>query len=303
MSKKIIFFGNEKLATGISTKAEIFSGLIEANYQIQSLIISQKNSKAIEELEIVKLARKHHIDVRSYNSLKEATDELSKFKIDTAILVAYGKIIPKETLDIFKNGIINIHPSLLPKHRGPTPIESTILNGDKKTGISIIKLDQDMDSGPIYIQQELTLQGHETKQQLADQLDLLAKQLLIANLDGIISGNIQPHDQIGEPSYDKLLSKNDGRINWQDNWITIERKLRAFSNWPRLRFNLSGLDIVILNAHFIQKIGPPGKHVIHEGDLGIFCNDGLVIVDSLLPVGRGTMSGKDFLIGYKNKIF
>src|SRR5690606_11212699 len=106
------------------------------------------------------------------------------------VLVSYGKIIPQDILELFKPGIINVHPSLLPKYRGPSPIESAILHGDTKTGVSIIKLSEEMDAGPIYCQQEMSLTGVETKPQLYKDLSLVGAELLINNLTAILEGKI-----------------------------------------------------------------------------------------------------------------
>ncbi len=304
MSRKILFFGNEKLATGVATKAQIFTGLIEAGYDIPALIISQKLDKHAEQLEIVNIAKKHAIEVKSYPSLKQSIDELKSYGVQAAVLAAYGKIVPRDVLDVFTTGIINVHPSLLPKHRGPTPLESTILDGDSKTGVSIMRLASEMDSGPIYVQQAIELTGTETKQQLADRLDELGKELVLANIEAILSGSLTPTDQNPDSAtYDKLITKEDGLINWQDNWPKIERMIRAYSIWPRARANISGIDVAILNAHFIDQDGVSGTYLNLNGELSVYSADGLVVIDRLIPAGSKEMTGRDFILGYSKQIF
>lgn len=303
MSKPILFFGNEKLATGIKTEALIFKGLIDSGYEIKALIISQPIDDKVKELEVVKTAIKHNIPIKSYQNLKQSVDELRSFNVDIAILAAFGKIIPQEILDIFSIGIINIHPSLLPKHRGPTPIEGVILNGDSQTGVSIIRLTASMDEGPIYKQASIKLNGIETKQQLSSMLDNLGKDLLLNSIEDIISGKITAIDQPHEgASYDKLIRKTDGIINWHTQWLNIDRQIRAYSGWPKTRFKLKDIDITLLKAHFYQKLGQPGKVISFNQSLAIYCQDGLVVIDSLIPAGAKIMSGQDFLLGYGNKI-
>ncbi|MHB1865142.1 MAG: methionyl-tRNA formyltransferase [Candidatus Saccharimonadales bacterium] len=300
MSKQIIFFGNEKLATGINTKARVFSSLINNDFDIKALVISQRTEASVD-LEIVKIAKLHHIDVLSLPNLKQAANKLASYKVDVAVLAAFGKIVPKDILNIFNIGIINIHPSLLPKHRGPTPIESTILNGDKQTGVSIMRLSEEMDTGPIYKQRSIDLSGKETKQQLADSLDEVGQELLLESLEDILSGKLTPTNQpIHGATYDKIITKNDGVINWQESWQTIERKIRAYAGWPKSRCTLGSKEATILEIHRENGAGKPGSIVSNEGNLGIYCQDGLVIIDKLVPSGSKPMSGKDFLLGYKN---
>lgn len=299
MSNKILFFGNEKLATGVNTNAQVFNGLIEAGYQIEALIISQKLDKHADQLEVVRSAKDKAITVKSYTSLKQSIDEIKSYGVKAAVLAAYGKIVPKEVLDLFEIGIINIHPSLLPKHRGSTPIESAILNGDLETGVSIMRLAPEMDAGAIYGQQSIKLSGHESKQELVDRLDSLGQELILNNLEAILEGRLKPLDQPSEgATYDSLITKEDGLINWQEPWTIIDRKIRAYAIWPKARTTIGTLDVAILKAHFENHEGEPGKYTNRDGSLGVYCQDGLVLIDQLLPAGSRTMSGRDFVLGY-----
>ncbi|MGC1176964.1 MAG: methionyl-tRNA formyltransferase, partial [Candidatus Saccharimonadales bacterium] len=149
-SKKIVFFGNERLATGVTTEVWTLRQLLEEGYVIAAVVVAQKNtgpSRSARPLEIVALAEKHHIPVLSPEKPADIAEKLQAFGADIGVLVAYGKIVPQSVIDIFPAGIVNIHPSLLPKHRGPTPIESAILNGDEETGVSLMKLTAQMDTG------------------------------------------------------------------------------------------------------------------------------------------------------------
>jgi methionyl-tRNA formyltransferase len=304
MSKKIIFFGNEKLATGVSTEALAFKSLINSGYNIAALIISQKSSKDTDKLEVVQLAKGAGIEVRTFSRLKDSLEEIKSYGAEAAILAAYGKIVPKDLINVFPKGIINIHPSLLPKHRGPTPIESVILNGETETGVSIMKLSADMDAGPIYAQKSLKITGKENKQELADMLDALGSELLMDNLEDILSGKLISSEQHTDGvTYDNLIIKEDGLLDFKENWQSIERKIRAFNNWPKVRFLLPNIQISIEAAHFVDKQNSAGKYIDFEGNLAIYCQDGLVVIDSLIPSGSNLMTGKAFLLGYSAKIF
>jgi methionyl-tRNA formyltransferase len=303
-SRKILFFGNEKLATGIQTKASAFKGLIDSGYQIGALIISQKLDKNSYELEVVKLARANNIPVKSYGDLRQSAQEIRSFGVSTAILAAYGKIVPQEILDIFEVGIINIHPSLLPKHRGPTPIESAILAGDSITGVSIMRLAAQMDAGPIFVQESIEIESTESKQQLADRLDLLGRDMLLKNLENIMDGILKPAEQPEDlATYDKLINKEDGYLSWQEPWEQIQRKLRAYSGWPGVRFNIGKSSATLLEADFEASSGQPGKYIEHAGCLACYCQNGLVVINRLIPAGSKAMTGKEYVMGYGRTIF
>src|SRR5690606_15931966 len=129
---------------------------------------------------------------------------------NVGVLSSYGKIIPQAIIDLFKPGIINIHPSLLPKYRGPSPIESAIANGDTETGVSIMLLTAEMDAGPIYVQQSYPLDGTETQPELYERLAVFGSQLLVETLPRILDGSLVAEPQTGTASYSKLLTKADG---------------------------------------------------------------------------------------------
>lgn len=303
MSKRILFFGNEKLATGVNTTAPIFRSLIKAGYQIEALIISQPPTSDIYSEPIALLAKQNGIKVLNFTRLKDAIDQISRFNVETAVLAAYGKIVPQRILDLFKTGIINIHPSLLPKHRGPTPIESVILDGEKETGISIMRLVKAMDAGPIYAQGKINLTGTESKQELADKLGVLGSQLLIENLDSIINHQLIPEDQDDKnASYDKLISKDDGIINWGQTAESIVNQIRAYAFWPKSYANISNIEATIIDAHKVNSVGKPGQIYVSGKEFGIYAADGLVVIDSLIPQGKKEMSAESFLAGYKSKL-
>jgi methionyl-tRNA formyltransferase len=151
-SKTILFFGNERLVSGLSsTDAPILSGLIEQGYNVAAVIShhSESRSRKNRPLEVAAIAEAHGIPVLTPDRPADIYDELAFFHADAAVLSAYGRIVPQKIIDLFPLGIINIHPSLLPKYRGPTPIESAVVNGDKETGVSIMSLSAEMDAGPV----------------------------------------------------------------------------------------------------------------------------------------------------------
>ncbi|TSC78341.1 MAG: methionyl-tRNA formyltransferase [Parcubacteria group bacterium Gr01-1014_33] len=160
--------------------------------------------------------------------------QISHFKPDLFIVAAYGKIIPKEILDIPRLGVLNIHPSLLPRWRGPSPIQCAILNGDTETGVTIMQMDEEMDHGPIITNNKLPITNNKIiYTELHDSLAQLGAELLVETLPQWIEEKIQPIPQDNtKATYSKILKKDDGRINWSRPAEEIERMVRAFTPWP-----------------------------------------------------------------------
>lgn len=303
-SKTIIFFGNERLATGVSTNTPTLIKLINSGYKILKIVVNNEPSKSrrTRDLEILEVAKKYNIPVLSPRRLIDIKDDLVKSKADVGVLVAYGKMVPNSVINLFPKGIINIHPSLLPKHRGPTPIESVILNGESKTGVSLMKLEKAMDAGPIYAQETIKLNGNESKQELADLLLDTGSNMLINNLDNILNGSIEAFKQIGDATYDNLILKSDGKINWHDNASTITRKIRAYQSWPNSYTSINGLDLIINSATIVNTSLKPGEIQFVKDGMIIGCNDKGISIDNLKPAGKKDMDIRQFIAGYKNTL-
>jgi methionyl-tRNA formyltransferase len=305
-SKTILFFGNERLATGVTSSLPIFKSLLLTGYNIPAVIVSQANLTSAnknEVAEIVEEAKLNNITLLNPSRLKDIKNQLQEYGADAAVLVAYGKIIPQSIIDIFPQGIINIHPSRLPKHRGPTPIESVILAGESDTAVSIMQLSAAMDSGPIYAQQTVKLNGKETKQELADRLAIVGKELLGTYLNEILTDKLKPVEQSGDGiTFDQLITKQDGNIDWSKDAEYITRQIRAYAGWPRSKTTLKDIDIIITDAHPIDIKGPIGEVFMLEGQLGVFADSGAVIIDKLVPAGKKEMDSASFLSGYRSKL-
>src|SRR5437868_14986711 len=162
---KLVFFGNERLATGVSTDVPTLRALVGAGYQVMAVISSHSQgvSRKKRVLEIVDVAHAYHIPVHLPKKVADIKTDIAKLGAEAGILVAFGQLLPPEVIDIFPKGIINIHPSMLPKLRGTTPVETAILNGFTQTGVSLMKLSAEMDAGPVYVQSAVKLTGTETK--------------------------------------------------------------------------------------------------------------------------------------------
>lgn len=295
---RLVFFGNERLVSGLPhTDAPILSGLIEHGYNIAAVIASHTEglSRSSRQLEVAQIAQEHSIPLYLPRRPIEIIDELIDLKADAAVLSAYGRIIPQRVIDVFSPvGIINIHPSLLPRHRGPTPIETTILTGDETAGVSIMQLTAGMDEGPVYGSVTITLHGNETKFQLYERLASAGAQLLLDLLPDIIEGAILPKPQsdIGV-SYTSLISKQDGFIDAPSETATqIERKIRGYLGYPKTRIRYKDTDVIITSAKVIDSIV--------SGELIVKCKDNsLLLIESLVAPNGKQMSGSAYLRGLR----
>jgi methionyl-tRNA formyltransferase len=293
-SKKLVFFGNERLATGVSTDAPTLRALVKAGYEVKAVVSSHTEgvSRNKRGLEIVEIAHAYHIPVALPEKLADIKDRLEKIGAEAGILVAFGQIIPQDIIDVFPKGIINIHPSMLPKYRGSTPVETAILDGASETGVSLMSLSAKMDAGPVYLQERVPLSGKETKPELAKKLLIEGKILLLDNLDAILDGTLEPIPQAeSEASYTKMLSKPDGYISFKEPADVIERKIRAFLDYPKTRAKLHDQEIIITKARVAKS--PSDGHLIAKAKPGF-----VEIQELIAPSGR-TMSGADFIRGYK----
>ncbi len=305
---RLVFFGNERLATGLSTTAPTLQALIKAGHEVMAVVSHDSDSKSRKKrsLEIAEVADAHNIPVLLPNKPAEIIEQLAAYKADAAVLVAYGRIIPQSVIDIFPQGIINIHPSLLPLHRGPTPIESVILEGASETGVSIMKLVREMDAGPVYGQSPLELTGQETKQQLADSLAEMGWQQVVELLPAIVAGTLPavPQDD-ALATYDQLITKTDGTMDFNKPAVRLEREIRAYAGWPGSRTQIGDIDVTITQAHAAPgSNGTSGKiHITDESkELTISCKDGCLYIDKLKPAGKKEMTTREFLSGYGSLI-
>jgi methionyl-tRNA formyltransferase len=223
------------------------------------------------------------------------------------VVAAYAQIIPQWILDLPKYGCINIHGSLLPKYRGASCIQAAILNGDKKTGLTIMKMDAGLDTGDILSQAEIEIEKADTADSIYEKLSRLGGEILIPTLSKYINSEITPILQNNEQSsYAKMLKKEDGRIDWTKNALFLKRFIRAMYSWPGAFCNtpdnqlLKILDAEIYNSHLNQlKIG---EIYTTDNKLIIKCNEGALIINRLQLEGKKETTGVEFLKGHKNLI-
>ena len=307
----IIFFGNERLATGVTTEVTTLKALLDAGYHVAAAVSHNEatSSRKQRMLEIAEVATSHNIPVHLPAKPADILDQLAAYKADIGVLVAYGKIVPQEVIDLFPHGIINIHPSLLPRHRGSTPLESVILSGEKETGVSVMGLAQAMDAGPVYAQETVPLTGNETNQALADELLTVGSKLILQVLPDALAGTAQPTPQDDSAAtYDELIEKQDGQLDFSKPAQQLEREVRAYFGWPQSRTTIGNKEVIITQAHVVPASSiqnpeslpnEPGTIWQDGKQLGFYTTEGILAIDTLKPAGKGEMSAAAFLAGNK----
>ncbi len=279
------------------------------------------------------MAQKYNIPIEQPERIENCKLKIENLKPGLIVVAAYGEIIPKEILEIPKNGSLNVHPSLLPKYRGPAPIQYAILNGDKETGVTIILVDKKMDHGPILAQRELEIRNPKseiftptpkfgvgasksqipnfkiTYSELLIKLAKLGAELLVETIPKWIKGEIKPKPQDeSEATYTKILKKEDGMIDWQKSAEEIERQIRAFDVWPgnytfwRLLKGMV-LRIKILKARVFISPSPETYHigkvlVVPQNEIGVQCGKDFLVIEKLQMEGGKVMGAEEFLRGH-----
>jgi len=253
------------------------------------------NSSPVEEF-----CKKNNINFKNPPSLnsKEEFDEFKKIAPDMVIVVAYGQIIPKNFLTIAKFGFINIHASLLPKWRGAAPIQRAIMNGDKKIGVSIMKIEEKLDAGPVLASKEFELDKNETYGDIENKLSLEGANLLIQNLKNIKNANLKFIDQDhSQATYAKKIDKNEAKINWKINADKVLAQIHGLSPNPGAWFEFENERFKVLKAKISPENGKSG-HVLDE-NLTIGCGLYSIQILEIQRQGKNRQIAKDFLLGKK----
>lgn len=291
ISKTIVFFGTDDFSL-ISLE-----NLVDSGYDVVA-VVTKPDSKSgrgqqLEMSPVKEFALKNNISVWQPEKVSEINEKIASLDNEVSgVLVSYGKIIPSSTIDLFTPAIINVHPSLLPKYRGPSPIESVIKNGELMTGVSIMQLTPEMDVGPIYGQIAHQLSGTETRIDLRKTLARVGTTTLITLLPNILNGSIQPVPQKNdEASYCRLLNKND--VILVPNEVTAaeaERQVRAYLGFPKTKLDVLGHNVVITKAHVSNE---------QKSQLDIRFKDGKYLsIDELIAPSGNKVTAREFINGY-----
>ena len=291
MKTKIIYFGNEQLAQGIKAKTPIFDALLAADYEIAALILPTANTR--RPFEIAKKAEKLNIPVFYTKDTAELEQIIANAGADVAVLASYGKIIPESIINAFPCGIINIHPSLLPKYRGTTPIETALLNNDAETGVSVMRLAKKMDAGNIIAQAKVAITPETTKQSLYEELATLGAKLLVENLPAVLAQNTTETAQDDtEATFTSQLSKDLSLLqNTQKSALTLSREVIAYAGYPKSKTTLLGIPCTVTAAHVADQAAT---------ELDLLCADGkYLVIDQIIPENSKPQNAQAFLNGHK----
>lgn len=255
---------------------------------------------------VKELALEHNIRVFQPEKINSEIENIKNLKPDLIVVIAYGKIIPQAILDIPMQGCINVHASLLPKYRGAACLNAPILNGDTETGVTIMKMEAGLDTGPILRQAKIKLSGAETLEDVHDQLSELGAEILIPTLTDFIGGGIKPQAQDdAQASYVKTIDKEDGKIIWTKSAAEIERMIRAYNPWPgtygeidRQILKIIAVDqkILSINDHSV------GNLFLEDKKLAVQCGQGALNILKLQLAGKKIMTAAEFINGNRNLI-
>ncbi len=231
----------------------------------------------------------------------EALEQLRLWSPDLIVVAAFGQILRKDVLDLPPFGCVNVHASLLPRWRGAAPINAAILHGDEETGVTIMKMDVGLDTGPILSQRSIRLTPDDTAGSVFESLSQLGADLLIETLPGYLSGRVQPVPQPEEgATYAPMLKKEEGQLDFTRPAEELERRVRAFNPWPGAFMDVDGFLLKVHRAHVELGKAEAGQRLVYREQPAVATGGGILILDEVQPAGKKPMSGKSFLAGARN---
>lgn len=306
---KLAFFGTPEFAV------PTLDALHEAG-RTPELIVSQParpsgRGKELTDPPVAEWAKEHDVELLQPESVKDEAflEDLKARKPDAGLVVAFGQIFPQELLALPKNGCLNLHASLLPKYRGASPIQGALINGEKKTGVTIMRMEEELDSGPIVSQEEVEIRPYHTAEELSEKLAKKGAELFVETLDLLEKGKVKERKQREESaSYSPLIEKEDGRCNWALTAEEIYNRLRAYTPWPGMKTNLRGLDLNLVWAVPMDweqaPIGVTGTYLgMRQGRMAVLCGDGTILgVEELQRPGKKPVRASDFVNGERFRI-
>ena len=302
MPKKIIFMGTPIFAV------PILKSLYQNGYPI-SVVYTQPPQKSqrgqkINKSPVQGISETLNIDFRCPKTLRDNDEEynfIKELNADLAIVVAYGQIIPENFLNLTKKGFINVHASILPKWRGAAPIQRSIMKLDTETGISIMKINKELDSGPISNIYKIKIDHNNNTQEISEKLSLLASEKILDNIDEIFEDKIQFVDQDhSKATYAKKIDKNEGKINWSDKAINIIGKINGLFPIPGAFFIFNGERYKILKAEIGNGVGKAGEVLTDKLEIACSDNQSIKILE-IQRQGKKVQKIGEFLLGSQIK--
>ena len=298
---KVVFMGTPDFAVGALEK------IIEAGHEVTCVVTQPDKEKGRgKELAfspVKECALKHNLPLFQPVKIRlpENEEELKKYEADIFVVAAFGQILPKEILEMPRLGCVNIHASLLPKYRGASPIAWSVLNGDKETGVTIMQMNEGMDTGDILMQRSIAIGAKETTEGLFDKLSVLGAELIVEALDKLDKGELKPVPQ-DESRATKVgkMDKTFGLVDFNESAEVIERKIRGLYSWPSAYTFLNGKRLKIFNADVLCNVskGCPGEIIgVDKESFTVQTGEGALVIDDVQIEGKRRMEVKEFLLG------
>ena len=301
---KLVYFGTPDFAV------PTLHALAESRHEVM-LVVSKPDRpvgrhKVMSSPPVIEVARRLELPVAQPKGFKGGAFEetLADSVAEIAVVVAYGKLIPESLLGMPPRGFINLHPSLLPRHRGPSPIQWALVCGDRSTGVTTIQLDRGMDTGPILLQERIPIDPLDTAETLSPQLAELGAKLIVETLDALEDGTVEPRPQPEDgANVTPMLRRNFAKIDWTMPARQLANRLRGFTPWPGLYTKFRGGRLKIFGLEEVRP-APPGREeagvVLDAGPAGIVvrCGRGsAALVTEMQREGRRRLPADAFLIG------
>jgi methionyl-tRNA formyltransferase len=249
------------------------------------------------------VAESHHAPVLAPEKIRDPAffNTLSGWAPDLIVVVAYGRILPRQILELAPHGCLNVHYSLLPKYRGAAPVPWAIIGGEEKTGVTTMRLVEKMDAGPIFLQREISIAPNDTTTSLQAKLAPVGAELLVETIAGLKAGNLTPQAQDeSKVTYAPVLKKEDGLIDWNPPAASIERRVRGFNPWPSAYTYLAGNLLKIHRARVIEMAEKAAPGVVLKADkagLWIATGDGALSLEEVQLENRKKMTAREFING------
>lgn len=304
---KIIFAGTTRF--GIPLLERLLAG----NHELAAVVTQPDRpvgrKQELTKTPIKKWTESNHLPALTPEKLINEAERLREISPDIMIVAAYGQIIPKEILEIPRFGSYNLHASLLPKYRGASPIQAALIEGEKETGVTVIRMDEKMDHGPMAGTIKVPIDDKDSFDALYDKLAKSGAELMVSLLPAIASNEVRLAPQAHEQAtFTKILKRLDARINWTDDAYRIARIIRAYHPEPGAWTTLDQKTVKFSRAAALaeNRIELPGKIYRHPRGMAVKCGLNILLVEELQPEGKKPMSGRDYLNGLKNlesKIF
>lgn len=282
--------------------------LVEAGHQVVAVVTQPDKPKGRgKEMQVTPVkacAMKHNIPVFQPAKVKtpEAVEILRGYEAELFVVAAFGQILSKEILDMPKFGCINIHASLLPKYRGAAPIQWAIIQGEKETGVTLMQMDEGLDTGAMLAKCVVPIEATDTGESLFDKLALAGAKLLIDTLPAVEAGTLNPQPQKDEEScYARMIKKEMGRLDWKKSAAELERLVRGLNSWPSAFTYLNGKTLKIWEAAVEEgnSTKKPGEVAeVTKEAIKVQTGEGLLVLKNVQLEGKKRMDVKAFLLGY-----